>query len=326
MRAVDADAAVAGLLSAGVLPAAGAAGLRDRSDFLAACEKWGALHGVTPRKKTSDLASVDPLGDTKGLPTNAASLAAGEGDAVGGPTTVGNGAVVWHVADYLPARAMTLDEAKETIRRRLVHNRAAEAARKAAEAFQRSLEEGKEDVSGMEETPLIPATSARARPFALLGAGEVCREVAAVEAEGDEQVLPDEALSRSLVVEFQLGPAARRAPAHAPTSKPPGRSGHTRGRDVDAGEKGMTLEAARRLADKLVAEAVLAKAGRFRVAVLVEREPVTLDAFRKDAEWRRGRAAYYSDVRRAFLRDQFSDAVTDAVRWRQKGALRQREE
>jgi len=204
-RAVGVDALLAGLSPGAAAAAAALHGTADRIELALACERSGVAFGRTERKKASELKSWPPLGELRGLAERALSTAkrsrsarrpAEPLGAIQRPAVVENGWASWRVAEYLPPRTLTFDEAKETIRKRIVHARSAELARKAAEKFRSDLESGKVDVGQMVETPPLAVTTPRARPFALLGVGEVCAEPVAVRSDRPDEALPEEESAR----------------------------------------------------------------------------------------------------------------------------------
>jgi len=197
LRPVGGDALGEGL-ALGVVPAlAGTAGTPARFDVLRACEEAGAVHGITRLAKADALKVLPRLGSMRRIPETAVSRAAsGTGGEWTGPERVGpgrdgSGSAVWRVADYVEPRLLTLDEAKETIRKRIVHERAAELAADAADKFRRKLQRGEAGVAEMTLTPALMTGAGKAQPFAMLGIAEVAREVVAVGREGDATVSVD---------------------------------------------------------------------------------------------------------------------------------------
>jgi len=241
LRPVRGDALSEGLAIGAVPALAAAAGMPARFDVLRACEEAGAVHGVTRLAKAEALKRVPRLGSMMRIPETAVSRAAsGTGGEWLGPERVGNGSVVWRVADHVEPRLLTLEEAKATIRKRILHERAADLAAKAAKEFRRRLQGGEAGVAEMTLTPPLTTSRGKAQPFAMLGIGEVTREVVAVGKERDATVSVDvPALAARLTGVLE--------------------------------KAGADIETIRSTADRLAAETSAWETALFRVAVPVER-------------------------------------------------------
>jgi hypothetical protein len=291
LRTVGAEALGAGLALGGLPALEGAAGTPGRFDVLRACEEAGAVHGVTPLAKPDALKRMPRLGLLKSIPDTAVSRAAsGTGDEWSGPSTVGRGSVVWRVADYVEPRLLEPEEAKETVRKRIVHERAADLAAKAAEEFRRDLQRGEVGVAEMTLTPPLEASNAKVQPFAALGVAEVAPEAVAVGKERDARV--------DVVVERRAAEIARIL------------------EEAGVGdERAVIVE----IAERLAAETRAWETALYRVAVPVERvEP----GHGQYAAWRgreyppwRGRRTpqMLSRMREAFMVEVWDDLAADEV-------------
>jgi len=291
LRPLGGDALGKGL-ALGVVPAlAGAAGTPARFDVLRACEEAGAVHGITRLARADALKRLPKLGSMMRIPDTAVSRAAsGTGGEWTGPERVGNGSVVWRVADHVEPRVLTLDEAKETIRKRIVHERAAELAAKAAEEFRRKLQRGETGVAEMTLTPPLMTGTGKAEPFAMLGIAEVAPEAVSVGKEGDTTVSVN-VQARAARLERVLEEA---------------------GADVDT---------IRTTADRLATETSSWETALFRVAVPVERVEPGQGQYAKwrnqqDSPWnRRPTPQKLTRSRRAFMIGIWGDVVRDEIEY-----------
>ena len=291
LRPVGADALGAGL-ALGAMPALeGAAATPGRFDVLRACSEAGAVHGVTRLAKPDALKGIPRLGSLMSIPDTAVTRAkSGSGAEWTGPSSVSSGSVVWRVADYVEPRLLTLEEAKETIRKRIVHERAAELAAKAAEKFRRNLQGGKVGVAEMTLTSPVKASNPKAGPFAELGIAEVAPEAVAVGRERDARV-----------------------------------EVNTQGRAAEIGrilsEAGVTGEASEiaEISDRLAAETRAWETALYRVAVPVERVPPGHGEY---AKWRGGWQASRLEVNRgAFMVEVWNDVALEEVKWKESEAF-----
>ncbi|MHC4253643.1 MAG: hypothetical protein ACYS9X_31380 [Planctomycetota bacterium] len=285
LRPVGADALGAGLALGGLPALEGAAGTPGRFDVLRACEEAGAVHGVTPLAKPDALKRMPRLGSLESIPDDAVSRAArGKGDEWEGPTNIGSGSVVWRVADYVEPRLLEPGEAKEIVRKRIVHERAADLAAKASEEFRRDLQKGEAGVAEMTLTPPLEASNAKAEPFAALGIAEVAPRAVAVGKERDARV--------SVVVERRAAQIARML--------------------EEAGSVGERAEIVE-IAERLAAETRAWATTLYRVAVPVERvEP----GHGQYAAWRgRWTPEMLSRTREAFMAEVWDDLAADDVKY-----------
>jgi hypothetical protein len=292
LRPVGADALGEGL-GLGVAPAlAGAGGTLDRFDVLRACEDAGAVHGVTPLATPDALKRVRGLGSMGTIPSDAVTrVEMGKGDEWTGPTNIGRGQVVWRVADNVEPRLFTLEEAKEIIGKRIVHQRASELAAKAANDFRRELQQGKVGIAEMMLTRPLRTSDAKAEPFAGLGLAEVAPDVVAVSKERDTRVSVNVA-SRALQIERML-------------------------LGTDAGTDAEIID----IAGRLASETRAGETNLFRVAVLAERvEPKS----REYDAWRNQRENQYNTrptpqklvrAREAFMLEIWNDVASDKVKY-----------
>jgi len=285
LRPVGVDALGAGL-ALGILPALeGAAGTPGRFDVLLACEEAGAVHGVTQLAKPEALKRVPRLGSLRSIPDTAITRAAsGSGAEWTGPSSVSGGSVVWRVADYVEPRLLTLEEAKDTIRKRILHERAADLAAKTAEQFRRDLQQGKAGVAEMTLTRPLKSSDPKASPFAELGIAEVASEAVAVGKERDAPVEVDIPRRTAEVARLMS--------------------------DADAtAEASEIAEIAGRLADETLAwETAL-----YRVAVPVERAEAGHGEY---AKWRGGWQASRLQMNRgAFMVEVWNDVSIDEVKY-----------
>jgi len=220
LRLVQEDMLLGGLALAPMPAALGAAGIRDRIEFAAACEEAGAAAGFTARKKPDDFRATPPMGNIAEVAARAEKSAVdGKGDAVQGPETTPGGSFAWRVADHLAPRLRTFEEAKEDIVKRIVHARAVELARNAAEESRARLAAGEIDAAGLSKTGLLPAARPQVKPFSLLGVGQVCPEPVALDDRGEEVAtgnlakLDDDAREETIagrIAKYSVGVVAER--------------------------------------------------------------------------------------------------------------------
>jgi hypothetical protein len=291
LRPLGADALGAGLALAGLPALEGAAGTPARFDVLDACKEAGAVHGVTRLAKPDALKQVPGLGTLRNIPDTAVSRAeSGSGAEWTGPSGVGSGSIVWRVADYVEPRLLTLEEAKATIRERIIHERATVLAAKAAEKFRRNLQAGKVGVAEMTLTPPLKASDPKAGPFAEIGIAEVAAEAVAVGKERGARVvvnIPDRTA--------ELGRTLSEANVTA--------------------EAGEIAEISGRLANETRAW----QTALYRVAVPVERDEPSHSEY---ASWRGGRQASRLEVNRgAFMVGVWNDVALDQVKWQESEAF-----
>jgi hypothetical protein len=303
LRLVEPEAFLAGV-ALGACPGTSAAGgIVERVEFARACRQTGALHGVTGVGKAEDLKAPPALGDLKSLPESAVGQGkAGRQGTLNWPTGVENGSVVWRVADYVRPRRLPFDEAKVTIRKRIIHTRAAKLARKAAEKFRDDVEQGKADVAKMRLTGSMGMSDPRGmpsemmKPFALLGARELAPEPIAIE----RIDLPGAGGGRSM----QAGNAKVAVDKKELTGE----------LAVELEEGGMPAQEARAQAKRLADEAYLDATGRFRVGLVAERRSPSFAQFKNDTRWRTGRSVQYlPDIRNAFLQAAWGEIVAEKV-------------
>ncbi|MHC4202828.1 MAG: hypothetical protein ACYSU0_22790, partial [Planctomycetota bacterium] len=275
----------------------------ERVEFARACQQTGAVHGVTGVGKAAGLKALPALGDLKNLPETAVDQAkSGRQGSLSWPTDVENGSVVWRVAEYVPPRRMPFEEAKETIRKRIIHTRAAKLARKAAEKFRDDVEQGKADVAKMGLTGALGMSDARGmpnemmKPFKLLGARELAPEPIAIE----RTDLPGAGGARSM----QAGNAKVTVDKRELAGE----------LAVELEEGGLPAQEARARAERLADEAYLDATGRFRVGLVAERRSPSFAQFKSDTRWRTGRSVrWLPDIRNAFLQAAWGDIVAEKM-------------
>jgi len=291
LRPVGEDA-LGGGLALGVVPAlAGTARTPARFDVLRACEEAGAVHGITRLAKADALKRLPKLGSMMRIPDTAFSRAAtGTGGEWTGPDRTANGSAVWRVADYVEPRLLTLDEAKATIRKRIVHERAADLAKKAADEFRRKLQRGEVGVAEMTLTPPLTIGYGKAQPFAMLGIAEVAPEAVAVGRERDATVSVDVAARAAMLVQVLE-------------------------------EAGAEIDMIVTMADRLAAETSAWETALFRVAVPVERvEPghSRYAKWRDQPESRRNRRQTPQNLARsrgAFMIEIWNDIAREEIEY-----------